>query len=128
MVPLFASTTAISLFAHMLNRRPCELSRARPVGSSHGAKDHVLLTVSVLASKAMISLLFAMFTYTAPFPSVTASSGLPSNATVPTTFPDAASIAVALSVAQMIQYWLRVIPFSDTSWALYTSVFLKFSR
>jgi hypothetical protein len=39
-----------------------------------------------------------------------------------------ASLAVALSVAQMIQYWLRIIPFSDTSWALYKSVFLKFSR
>ena len=39
-----------------------------------------------------------------------------------------ATVAVTLSIAQMIQYWLRIIPFSDTSWTLYKSVFLKFTR
>ena len=39
-----------------------------------------------------------------------------------------ASLAVALSIVQMLQYWLRIIPFSDTSWALYRSVFLKLGR
>lgn len=37
----------------------------------------------------------------------------------------AAAAFTALSVVQMAQYWLRIIPFSDTSWDLYRSVFLK---
>jgi hypothetical protein len=40
----------------------------------------------------------------------------------------AGSAALALSIAQMIQYWLRIIPIADTSWELYKSVFLKFTR
>lgn len=39
-----------------------------------------------------------------------------------------ASLAVALPIAKIIQYWLRIIPFSDASWTLYKSVFLKFSK
>jgi hypothetical protein len=34
--------------------------------------------------------------------------------------------AVALSVAQMIQYWMGILPFMDTTWAQYQSLFLKF--
>lgn len=39
-----------------------------------------------------------------------------------------AGVAVVLSIVQMLQYWMRIIPFSDTSWELYRSIFLKFSR
>jgi hypothetical protein len=40
----------------------------------------------------------------------------------------AATLAVALSIVQMIQYWLRIIPFSGTTWETYRSIFLRFSR
>ncbi len=40
----------------------------------------------------------------------------------------AVPLAVALSVAQMVQYWLRIIPPSDTTWSLYRSIFLRFIR
>jgi hypothetical protein len=33
---------------------------------------------------------------------------------------------VLLSVAQMVQYWMRVLPIADTTWAQYTSRFLQF--
>lgn len=36
------------------------------------------------------------------------------------------TMAVALSVVQMLQYWLRIIPPSDTTWDLYRSIFLRF--
>jgi hypothetical protein len=39
-----------------------------------------------------------------------------------------ASAAVALSLAQMVQYWIGVLPMSDTTWKMYTAVFLKFTR
>ena len=39
-----------------------------------------------------------------------------------------ASLFVALSIAQMIQYWIGVLPQHDTSWAEYLDVFLRFSR
>jgi hypothetical protein len=35
------------------------------------------------------------------------------------------ALAIALSVFQMVQYWMRIIPPSDTSWALYRSIFLR---
>ena len=35
-------------------------------------------------------------------------------------------LAVLLSVAQMIQYWMHIIPFSDTTWAQYRALFLQF--
>jgi hypothetical protein len=35
------------------------------------------------------------------------------------------AVAVTVSVIQMIQYWLRIIPMRDTTWELYRSVFLK---
>lgn len=38
----------------------------------------------------------------------------------------AATCAVLLSIAQMIQYWLRIIPFGNTTWAQYRDVFLRF--
>ena len=34
--------------------------------------------------------------------------------------------AVLLSIAQMIQYWIGVLPLADTTWAQYTDLFLKF--
>jgi hypothetical protein len=39
-----------------------------------------------------------------------------------------ASSAVLLSVAQMLQYWVGILPMRDTSWDEYVSVFLKFAR
>ena len=33
---------------------------------------------------------------------------------------------VLLSIAQMIQYWMRVLPIADTTWNQYVSVFLRF--
>jgi len=38
-----------------------------------------------------------------------------------------AVMAVALSIAQMIQYWLGIIPYSDVTWDQYRSFFLRFS-
>ena len=38
------------------------------------------------------------------------------------------ALAIALATAQMIQYWLLIIPFSDTSWELYKAAFLKFTK
>ena len=39
-----------------------------------------------------------------------------------------AAVAVMLSVAQMIQYWLGIIPFLDLNWTTYRASFLRFSR
>jgi hypothetical protein len=36
-----------------------------------------------------------------------------------------ASVAVALSVFQMLQYWSGVLPFSDTTWDQYRAMFLR---
>ena len=33
---------------------------------------------------------------------------------------------VPKSVAQMIQYWIGVLPIANTTWAQYTEVFLRF--
>jgi hypothetical protein len=37
-----------------------------------------------------------------------------------------AAAAVLLSVAQMIQYWIGVLPMADTTWAQYQELFLRF--
>jgi hypothetical protein len=37
-----------------------------------------------------------------------------------------ASATVFLSVAQMIQYWMHIIPFSDTTWVQYRALFMRF--
>ena len=37
-----------------------------------------------------------------------------------------ASAAVLLSIAQMIQYWIGVLPTADTTWAQYWDLFLRF--
>jgi hypothetical protein len=37
-----------------------------------------------------------------------------------------ATTAVLLSVAQMIQYWIGVLPTADTTWAQYQELFLRF--
>ncbi|HZT75085.1 MAG TPA: hypothetical protein VFA27_00405 [Vicinamibacterales bacterium] len=37
-----------------------------------------------------------------------------------------ASAAVALSILQMIQYWLGIIPFANTTWTQYRDLFLRF--
>jgi hypothetical protein len=39
-----------------------------------------------------------------------------------------AVMAVALSIAQMLQYWVRIIPYSDVTWDQYRSFFLRFRR
>jgi hypothetical protein len=35
-------------------------------------------------------------------------------------------MAVLLSVAQMIQYWLGILPIANTTWAEYRELFLRF--
>ena len=43
--------------------------------------------------------------------------------------PDVAVAAVlttSLSIVQMIQYWLRLIPAQDTTWEQYRQLFLRF--
>ena len=37
-----------------------------------------------------------------------------------------AALAVALSVAQMVQYWMGVLPISDITWDRYRALFLRF--
>jgi hypothetical protein len=37
-------------------------------------------------------------------------------------------MAVALSVVQMIQYWMGIIPYSDVTWGQYRTLFLRFGR
>jgi hypothetical protein len=37
-----------------------------------------------------------------------------------------ATICVALSIAQMLQYWLRILPIGDTTWNQYRDLFLRF--
>jgi hypothetical protein len=39
-----------------------------------------------------------------------------------------AGLAVALSVVQMLQYWMGIIPYSDVTWDQYRSAFLRFTR
>jgi hypothetical protein len=38
-----------------------------------------------------------------------------------------AGLAVTLSAAQMIQYWIGILPIADTTWERYLQVFLKFT-
>jgi hypothetical protein len=58
----------------------------------------------------------ALFQYAASRPAVRLTVG---------TF---AVMAVALSIAQMIQYWMGIIPYSDVTWDQYRTLFLRFSR
>ena len=37
-----------------------------------------------------------------------------------------ASLAVLLSVAQMIQYWMGILPIENTTWEQYRALFLRF--
>jgi hypothetical protein len=39
-----------------------------------------------------------------------------------------ATMAVALSVAQMLQYWLGIVQGANTTWTNYTTTFLRFTR
>jgi hypothetical protein len=34
--------------------------------------------------------------------------------------------SVCLSIAQMVQYWMHLIPFQDTTWEQYRMLFLRF--
>jgi hypothetical protein len=37
-----------------------------------------------------------------------------------------AAAAVLLSIAQMIQYWIGILPYADTTWSQYRALFLRF--
>lgn len=37
-----------------------------------------------------------------------------------------ATLAVLLSIAQMLQYWLGILPYANTTWSQYRSLFLRF--
>ena len=52
-------------------------------------------------------------------------AGTPARKTAVSAF---AALAVALSIAQMLQYWMGIIPYSDVTWDQYRSLFLRFSR
>jgi hypothetical protein len=39
-----------------------------------------------------------------------------------------AGLAVALSLLQMLQYWMGIIPYSDVTWDQYRGFFLRFNR
>jgi hypothetical protein len=39
-----------------------------------------------------------------------------------------AVLAILLSIAQMVQYWLGILPISDSTWLEYRTNFLRFSR
>ena len=38
----------------------------------------------------------------------------------------ASAAAVLLSIVQMIQYWIGILPFANTTWAQYRALFLRF--
>src|SRR5262245_10249445 len=93
--PDFASSTTSVSLPQLLNRSWCWRSIASPVGDSPGRIDHRALIVSVAASNATTALLSSRFTYTVPFPSWTANSGLSPSTSVPATVLVFTSIAVA---------------------------------
>jgi hypothetical protein len=37
-----------------------------------------------------------------------------------------ATAAVVLSIAQMVQYWIGILPYADTTWSQYRALFLRF--
>jgi hypothetical protein len=37
-----------------------------------------------------------------------------------------ATAAVLLSIAQMVQYWIGILPYADTTWSQYRALFLRF--
>lgn len=39
-----------------------------------------------------------------------------------------AALFISLSIVQMLQYWLHIIPFANTTWAQYRANFLRLSR
>jgi hypothetical protein len=39
-----------------------------------------------------------------------------------------ACLAVSLPIVPMLQYWMRIIPFSDVTWDQYRGFFLRFTR
>src|SRR5579859_2517510 len=93
--PESASTTAIISLSQTAKSRRVFVSIASPDGSLHGASGQRCSTVIFCASICSSSLVSSTFTYTLPFPSAAANSGLPPTANVLKTFPSAASITVA---------------------------------
>src|SRR6266566_3642667 len=92
-LPVSAFVTTITL-SQAENRRRFFKSIARAEGPSQGARGQDPLTASDLVSNSVRELLSSIFTNMLPLPSRAGSSGLPPRATVPTTFPDVASITV----------------------------------
>jgi hypothetical protein len=65
------------------------------------------------------------FALAAPFITSTFAWAASHRKTVPL-FVVGATVAVLLSVAQMIQYWIGVLPEANTTWAQYQDLFLRF--
>ncbi len=65
------------------------------------------------------------FALAAPFMAASFDWAARHRRTVPV-FAVGATAAVLLSTAQMIQYWIGVLPMADTTWAQYTDLFLRF--
>src|SRR5580698_11320399 len=93
-LPDLPSTKVMSLLRQPTIRISCAASIASPEGDSQGAKGHVFSILRVLASNLTSALLSSRLTKIFPLLSDAANSGPPPRATVPATFPDAASIAV----------------------------------
>src|SRR3989442_2834753 len=68
---------------------------ARPVGASHGARDHWRVTFIAAASISTTAALSSRFTYSLPSPAATPNSGPPPRSIVPIARPDAGSITLA---------------------------------
>src|SRR5262249_30874529 len=69
------------------------------------------------------------FTDTLPLAAVYIAAFLESVARRPGAVAPAAVVTtmlVALSCAQMVQYWLGILPFADTTWDEYRQLFLRF--
>src|SRR6516162_2143022 len=88
------SVTAIILLSQTENRTPSLLSRARPDGESHGARDEVRSTAGLAASISTMELLSSRLTKSFPVPSATQNSGFPPTGNVFKGSPVFASIAV----------------------------------
>jgi hypothetical protein len=93
----------VSLMNYDLGYFDDETCRLEPIDNPFGPKvlpmypaPSVRIVVCFAPSITAISLVFSIFTKTAPFPSATGNSGLPPRAIVPATVPVLASIAVAL--------------------------------
>src|SRR6516162_10767768 len=95
-LPVLRSTTASFWLPHEANNTLLLLSIDKPVGSSQEPSGHIPFTFRDAASMTVMALLSALLTYTFPWSSATANSGLPARDVVAVTLSDAASMTLTL--------------------------------